>query len=59
LPALRTARERRTRDALAVDELHHCRHAALARPARDIDVVGAGLLERQADEFAAALDGRQ
>src|SRR5712691_2880259 len=48
----------RMRDAPAVEELHHRRYAALASPARHVDVVGARLLQREADEFAAALDGR-
>ena len=30
----------------------------LASPARDVEVVGARLFQRQADEFAAALDRR-
>src|SRR6202050_302456 len=49
-------RVRRPRAALVLEYLHHRRHAAPARPARDIDVIGAGLFEREADEFAAALD---
>ena len=51
-------RERRARDARAVDELHHRRHAALAAPARHVDIVGAGLFQRQAHELAAPLDRR-
>ena len=39
---------------------HQGRHRLDAAPgpmaARDIDIIGARLLERQADEFAAALD---
>src|SRR5207253_10553369 len=31
-------------------------YAALASPARHVDIVGAGLFQRQPDEFAAALD---
>ena len=50
--------ERRARDARAVDELHHRRHAALAAPARHIDVVGAGFFQREAHELAAPLDRR-
>src|SRR5579864_89301 len=38
------------RDARAFEQLHHLVHAALA--ARDIDVIGRTLLQRQADEFA-------
>ena len=50
--------ERRARDARTVDELHHRRHAALAAPARHIDVVGAGVFQREAHELAAPLDRR-
>ena len=32
------------------------RHAALASPARHVDIVGAGLFQRQPDELAATLD---
>ena len=49
-------REWRARDATAVDELQHRRQAALAAAARHVDIVGARLLQRQPDEFAAALD---
>ena len=45
----------RPRAALVLEQFHHRRHAAPPRPARDVDVIGAGLFERQADEFAAAL----
>ena len=51
-------RERRARDARAVDELHHRRHAALAAPARHVDIVGARLFQREPDELAAPLDRR-
>src|SRR5262245_26869898 len=50
-------RERRAFDALSVDELHHRRHAAFAT-ARHVDIVGAGLLQRQPHELAAPLDRR-
>ena len=48
--------EWRMRDALAVEQRQHRRHAVLARPARDVDIVRAGFFEREAHEFAAALD---
>src|SRR5262249_24072487 len=41
---------------LPFEQLHH-RRDALAL-ARDVDVIGASLLKRETDEFAAALDGR-
>ena len=49
-------REGQRAPLLPVEEVQHRRRAAL-RP-RDVDVVGAGLLEREADELAAALDHR-
>src|SRR5215471_11314797 len=51
-------RKGRTRAASALDEFHHRGNAALAAPARHVDVVGARLLQREADELAAALDRR-
>src|ERR1700756_3713323 len=51
-------RKRRTRAASALDEFHHRGNAALAGPARHVDVVGARLLQCEADELAAALDRR-
>src|SRR5262249_46927199 len=51
-------RKRRTRAASAFDEFHHRGNAALAGPARHVDVVGARLLQREADELAAPLDRR-
>src|SRR5262245_9060334 len=55
------AQERRRKgwpfDPVSVDELHHRRHAALAA-ARHVDIVGAGLLQGQPHELAAALDRR-
>ena len=48
-------RERRMLFALALHEGDVRLAAALAR---DVDIVGAGLLQREADEFAAPLDGR-
>ena len=48
----------RARGALVFKKLHHCRHAAFAGTAGNVDVVGAGLFERQPDELAAALNGR-
>jgi hypothetical protein len=38
-------RERRSRAALVIDDLHHRRHAGLAFAARDIDIVGAAFLQ--------------
>ena len=49
-------REWRMRDAPAVEQRQHRRHAVLAGPARDVDIIGAGCFERQAHEFAAPLD---
>src|SRR5580704_11258920 len=49
-------RIRRTGAALVFEQLHHRRNAAFAGPARDIDVIGASLLKREPDEFAAALN---
>src|SRR6202044_87346 len=51
-------RVRRPRAALVFEQLHQRRHAAPARPARDVEVIGAGLFEREANEFAATLDAR-
>src|SRR5262249_52750436 len=51
-------RKWRTRAASTLDEFHHRGNAALAGPARHVDIVGARLLQRQADELAAALDRR-
>src|SRR5262249_57942682 len=51
-------RKRRTRAASTLDECHHRGNAALAGPARHVDVVGARLLQCEADELAAALDRR-
>src|SRR5262245_25994749 len=51
-------RKRWTRAASTLDEFHHGGNAALAAPARHVDIVGARLLQRQADELAAALDRR-
>jgi len=39
---------------LSSEHLHQRRHAAPARPAAHVDVIGAGLFQREADEFAAA-----
>ena len=52
-------RERQRAGRLAVEEAHHRREAAarLGQP-RHVDVARAGVLERQADELAAALDER-
>src|SRR5215475_10761509 len=50
-------RKRRTLGAAIIDDLHHGGDAALALP-RHVDVVDPALLEREAHEFAAALDGR-
>ena len=47
----------RTLDPRAIHELRH-RVPAVAAAARHVDVVGAALLQRQADELAAALDFR-
>ena len=49
-------RERQRTRLLAPEEPHHRRHAALG--SRDVDIVGAGFLEQEADELAAALDRR-
>jgi hypothetical protein len=49
-------RERRMLDAPAVEQLHHRGHAGSTRLARDVDVIGAALFEREAHEFAASLD---
>src|SRR5450631_4520302 len=50
-------RRREWRRALArLHHFHHRRHAAVA--ARDIGMIGAGLLQREPDIFAAALDAR-
>src|SRR5262249_14075621 len=51
-------RKRRMRAASALDEFHHRGNAALAAPARHVDVVGARLLQRETDELAAPLDRR-
>src|SRR6266545_4229216 len=51
-------RKRRARDAPPIDQLHHGGNAALASPARHVDIVGACLLQGEADEFAATLDRR-
>src|SRR5258707_15620845 len=51
-------REWGVRGASAFDELHHRRDAALAGASRHVDVVGARLLQGEANEFAAALDPR-
>src|ERR1700737_1810542 len=44
------------RAAARLHHLHHPGHAALA--ARHIDIVGAGLFQREADIFTAALNAR-
>src|SRR5205807_462986 len=52
-------RKRRMLDPVAVEESHHRWHAAApARLARQIDIVRAGLFQRQAHEFTATLDRR-
>jgi len=51
-------RKRRTCAASGLDEFHHRGNAALAGPARHVDVVGARLLQCEADELASALDRR-
>src|SRR5438094_7707227 len=55
---LSRAQERRREwpilDRAAFHEVHHGSHAF--RPPRDVDIVRARILEREADEFAAALD---
>src|SRR5262249_56086455 len=51
-------RKRRTRVASTFDEFHHRGNAALAGPARHVDVVGARLLQCEANELAAPLDRR-
>src|SRR4029077_12432742 len=51
-------RVRRPRAASVLEQFHHRRHAALARMARDIDIIGSGLFEREADELPAALYAR-
>ena len=57
LPALTNGGAKGGRDcALVLDDLHHRRFAAFA--ARNVDVIGASLLEREPDEFAAALNRR-
>ncbi len=50
------AQERRRKHLVALHLQHHRLHAP--RPARDIDVIGARVLEREADEFAPPLDAR-
>jgi hypothetical protein len=50
-------RRRERRGLLALQQLGHRRHTAFAA-ARDVEIVGAGFLQRQPDIFAAALDGR-
>ncbi len=47
-------RERQMLDALAAEQAHH-RTLAAGLP-RDIDIFGAGLLQGQANKFAASLD---
>src|SRR6267143_2619139 len=49
-------RERRSLDRRALQHLLHRSHAA--HTTRNIDVIGARVLEREANELAAALDGR-
>ena len=49
-------RRKRRRAATRLHHLHHRGHAALA--ARNVGIVGAGLFQREADIFAAALDAR-
>src|SRR2546426_3030683 len=49
-------RERRSLDGRALEQVLHRLHAA--RTARNVDVIGARVLEREADELAAPLDGR-
>jgi len=50
-------RRRKRRPAVArFHHPHHRGHTALA--ARDVDIVGAGILQREADIFAAALNAR-
>ncbi len=44
-------RKGRMRDALAIEEAHHLRHAA--RPPGHVEVIGAALLQREPHEFAA------
>jgi len=51
-------RVRRMRGTLAFEQPLHRGHAGLARLTRHIDIVCAGLFQREADKFAAALDGR-
>jgi hypothetical protein len=51
-------RKRRPRNASPLDQLHHRGNAALAGPARHIDIVGARLFQGETDEFTAALDRR-
>src|SRR5438132_1236231 len=48
-------RERRSLDRRALQQTLHRPHAA--RTARNVDVIGARVLEREADELAAALNG--
>src|SRR5262249_4537566 len=50
-------RIRRAQRARVVHELHHRLDATLAA-ARHVDVIGAGLLEREPDELAATLNVR-
>src|SRR5205814_6814003 len=47
----------RPRGPFAGHELHHG-VGAVAAAARDVDIIGAALLQRQADELAASLDFR-
>src|SRR2546422_2094828 len=49
-------RERRSLDGRALEHVLHRLHAA--RTARNVEVIGARVLEREADELAAPLDGR-
>jgi hypothetical protein len=51
-------RKRRALDAPAVDQLHHRGNAALACAARDVDIVGARLLQGEAHKLPAPLDRR-
>ena len=50
--------EERRRERRRAARLHHLRHRAHAALARHIGVIGAGLLQREADIFAASLDLR-
>src|SRR5207237_8289595 len=49
-------RERPSLHRAAFHHMHHGLHAL--RTSAHIDVIGASVLERETDEFAAALDGR-